>query len=161
MEIDQEKFNKLRQQAEKDYEAIGKIKCPYLKDDIHFNSVGFQHLLFKSWNRTRSEVEQYNRLKLLPLAIEVISKSNTLQEYDERKEFVRQKTNSRWCKTLKLVRYYAFVAVIRDKEIRIKIIVKEIEGGAKIFYSLYPLFRVVKDSFGRNKKVFLFWRFRM
>ena len=154
MGIEEEKFNRLREQAERDYEAIGKIWCPYLKEEVHFNTEGFQHLLFKSWNRTRNRTEQNVRLKLLPLAIELIANTYTLQEYDERKIFVRQKTSSRWCKTLKLVRYYVFTGILKDKGVRIKVIVKEIDGGVKFFHSLYPSWRIVKDSFGRKKKVF-------
>ncbi len=154
MEVDDKKFDKLRKQAENDYESIGKVWCPYLKEDIHFNTTGFQHLLFKSWNRTRSRNEQFIRLKLLPLAVEVISKSHTLQEYNESRIFVRQKINSRWQKILKTVRYYVFIVVIRDKKVRIKVIVKEIDGGAKFFHSLYPSWKVAKDSFGARKKIF-------
>ena len=154
MEIEEEKFKRLREKAERDYEAIGKIRCPYFKEDVHFNTEGFRHLLFKSWNKTRSRTEQYMRLKLLPFAVELIENAHTLQEYDQRKLFVRQKTSSRWCKTLKLVRYYVFTGIFQDKEIRIKVIVKEIAGGAKFFHSVYPSWRVVRDSFGRKKKVF-------
>ncbi len=108
-EISNEKFEQIRQQAEECYENIGSIKCPYLNDKVNFNSEGFQHLLFKSWNKTRSRKEQHTRLKLLPLAPKIISLSHTLQEYDERKLFIRQRINSRWEKRLKIVRYYVFL----------------------------------------------------
>ena len=125
MEIDNEKFERVRKKAEKMYENIGTVKCPYFNDDIHFNTKGFQHLLFKSWNKTRTRKEQYIRLRLLPLVQEIISKSHTLQEYDERKLFIKQKINSRWEKRLKTVRYYIFIAIIK-KRVRVKVVIKEI-----------------------------------
>ncbi len=79
MDIDNEKLNLVRKQAEEEYEKIGKVKCPYLNDFVHFNTVGFQHLLFKGWNKTRLRTEQYIRLKLIKLAPLVIGRSHTLQ----------------------------------------------------------------------------------
>ncbi|MFH0988024.1 MAG: hypothetical protein V1763_01495 [Parcubacteria group bacterium] len=153
MEIDRRKFNFVRKRAEEEYAKIGSAYCPYLQDAVHFNRVGFEHLLFKEWNKTRSEVEQYIRLKLLRLAPVILSRSHTLQEYDERKIVVRQKINARWESRLKKVRYYVFVAIVKD--VRIKIIVKEIEGGAKTFHSLYPSWKVViKEGGERTKKFF-------
>jgi len=66
----------------------------------------FEHLLFRAWEKRRSQREQYTRLRLISLAPEIISKSHSLQEYDERNLFVRQKINSRWEKRLKKVFYY-------------------------------------------------------
>ena len=152
MEISDIKFNQIKEEAEKYYDGIGKIKCPYLNDNVHFNSEGFEHLLFKSWNKTRSRNEQYTRLRLLPLVCQVISKSHTLQEYDEKQILARQKINSRWEKKNKTAYYYVFVAIIKD--CRIKVIVKEIAGGQKFFYSLYPSWKVVFDANGNQRKVF-------
>jgi len=152
MEIPEEKFKTIREQAEEEYKNIDKIRCPYLNDEVHFNNEGFEHLLFKSWNRTRSRIEQYTRLRLLKLAPEILKKSHTLQEYDERKIFVRQKINSRWERRVKIVRYYIFIAIIKNS--RIKIIVKEIEGGVKFFYSLYPSWKILTDDDGKQRKIF-------
>jgi hypothetical protein len=71
--IDQEKFEKIKTLAKENYQKIGKIFCPYLKQDIQFNSEGFDHLLSKSWNKGRSTVstvEQYTRLRLLSIAFD-------------------------------------------------------------------------------------------
>ncbi len=154
MEINEEKFKKVREEAEKFYESIDKVYCPYLKADVHFNSEGFEHLLFMSWNRGRPISEKYIRLRLLPKAAEIIKKSHTLQEYSERKMLVRQKINSRWEKRMRLVKYYAFVALIPDKGIRFKIICKQIESGEPFFWSVYPSWRKKKDIFGKEKKIF-------
>jgi hypothetical protein len=154
LEIDDEKFEKVRKESEEQYQTIGKVWCPYLHDKVHFNNEGFEHLLFKSWNRTRRRTEQYIRLRLLPIAANIIRKSHTLQEYDERRMFVRQKINSRWEQRAKMVRYYVFISINSEKNVRLKVIVKEIEGGAKFFYSLYPSWRVASDASGNQRKVF-------
>ncbi|MFH0815170.1 MAG: hypothetical protein V1902_03800 [Candidatus Falkowbacteria bacterium] len=157
MEVDKEKFKLLRARAEEEYFKIGAVRCPYLQDEVHFNRVGFEHLLFKEWNKTRSEIEQYNRLKLLRLAPLILRQSHTLQEFDERKMFVRQKinvqkSNARWESRLMPVYYYVFVAIIDNA--RIKVVVKEIEGGSKFFYSLYPSWKVTINANGEKKKKF-------
>lgn len=159
METDNEKFNRIREEAEQYYKSLGKIWCPYLKDYVHFSAEGFQHLLFKSWNRSRTRQEQYTRLKLLRLAPKVIAQSHTLQEYDERKLFVRQKINARWEKRMKGVTYYVFIAIVGDR--RLKIIIKEIEGGVKFFYSLYPSWRVAREGNGQYRKIFYFGNLEM
>ncbi len=150
MEIDDKKIEELKQKAKQEYEKIGKVWCPYLEDHVRFNNKGFEHLLFRTWNRGRSELEQYTRLRLLSLVPKIIAKSHTLQEYDERKIFVRQKINSRWEQRVKMVRYYVFIAIV--KTVRLKIIVKEIEGGEKFFHSLYPSWKKTKDD--PKKKIF-------
>ena len=154
MQTNEQKFDQVRKGAEEYYEKVGKVRCSYFNDFVHFNSEGFQHLLFKSWNRTRTRPKQYARLRLLSFAPEIIARSHTLQEYMEQRNLVRQKINSRWEQRLKLIRCYAFVAVILDKQLRIKIIVKEVEGGAKCFYSLYPSWRIAADVRGNKRKVF-------
>ena len=151
-EIDDVKFEQVRKTAGDEYQKIGRVYCPYLDEHVHFNSEGFEHLLFKEWNKTRTRLEQYTRLRLLRLAPQVISKSHTMQEFDERHMLVRQKINSRWESRAKVVRYYVFVAIINNA--RIKVIVKEIEGGAAFFYSLYPSWRVEKNEDGKKRKIF-------
>ncbi len=147
---DIEKVKQAKEEAGKEYNKIQKVWCPYLNDYVYFNIKGFNHLIFKSWNTTRTLAEQYTRLRLLRFVPEVVNKSHTLQEYDERKMFVRQKINSRWESRMKVVYYYVFVAIIRKA--RLKVVIKEIEGGEKYFYSLYPSWWKVKSIDGCEKK---------
>lgn len=151
MEIPREKFEQRKAEAAAFYQSIDPVKCPYFNGDcVHFNSEGFEHLIFKEWNKTRSQSEQYTRFRLLPLAVSVIRKSGTLQEYDERNAFVRRQSKGKWCKVMKLVRYYVFVAIVN--ELRIKVIVKEIEGGQRCFHSIYPSWNTQSDGQGGKKK---------
>ncbi|MBU6447265.1 hypothetical protein KGQ24_00280 [Patescibacteria group bacterium] len=150
MQFSDEQFNKVRAKAEQDYKAVGKIRCPYFNEDISFNSEGLSHILFKSWNTARSRDDQYVRLRLLPLAVRVIKTSHTLQEYFETKRFERIRSNGNWQKQLKRVRYYGFVAIINNA--LIKVIIREVEGGQKHFYSLIPRWRFEENN-GNKKRV--------
>jgi len=154
MKFDEQKFEDTKQEAKDFYNKIDKVRCPYLGAEVHFNEEGFNHLLAKSWNRGRSTKEQFIRLKLLPQAVDIIKLSHTLQEFDECQMLVRQKINSRWERRLKIVRYYIFVAFLRDKSLRLKIVVKEIDGGEPFFWSIYPSWKIKTRYDGNPKKVF-------
>lgn len=149
MEIDQQKFERIKKEAIEFYNSIGEIKCPYFSGKVSFNTLGMQHLKFKSWNRTRTKPDQYMRFKLLKYAPEVIKKSNTLQEISRKKNLERVKTNARWEEKAIEVNYYGFVAIL--DEIRIKIIVKEIKSGEKYFWSIIPCWK--QDKGILNKKI--------
>lgn len=136
MNIDNEKYWEVRRKTERYYKSIGAVYCPYFGEEVKFDSTGFKHLIYKSWGKKRSLGEQSYRFKLLYLVSEILSKSHTLQGYEERNMFVRQNINSRWEKVLKPVYYYIFIAIIED--IRIKVVVREISGEKMKFHSVYP-----------------------
>lgn len=149
MNFNLKKFKQIRKGSIEFYNNLGEIKCPYFNDKVSFNSKGMQHLRFKSWNKTRSIQDQYVRFKLLKYAPEVIKKSNTLQEICQKKNFERVKINSRWEQKAIGVNYYGFVAIM--DEIRIKIIIKEVVGGEKYFWSIVPCWK--QDKAILNKKI--------
>ena len=151
MDIDSEKFNKIKIDAENFYKKVQKIYCPYFQEDIAFNYKGLEHIKFKKWNKTRLIKDQYLRMKFLHLAPEIIKKSHTLQEFRESNNFERQKINSRWERRMMLVKYYAFVAILDN--IRLKIIIKEIDRGKKIFWSICPHWKQKRTIDGKNKKI--------
>jgi len=154
MDISEEKFEKVKKEAKEYYDALDFVSCPFLNKKVNFNKYGFEHLLSKSWNRGRSTIEQYTRLRLLPKVEEIIMLSHTLQEYDERMMMVKQKINSRWEKRPKRVKYYVFIAIIVSLKVRFKIVVKEVEGGQPFFWSVYPSWGKETDGKGGMKKVF-------
>jgi hypothetical protein len=151
MEIPKERLEIVRAEAKRSYAAIGPLFCPYLNDTVHFRNDGFEHLIFKRKDKPRPPVEQYTRLRMLPLAEEVIRKSHTLQEHSQQITTIRQQSAGRWEKRNKVVNYYVFVAIIRPR-VRIKVVVREIEGGTKHFYSLFPSWRVETDANGKLTK---------
>ena len=142
--LNENDFESIKKNAETFYETIGDVYCPYFKEKISFNSKGFKHLKFKSDRQARSREDQYVRLKLLHLAPQILKASHTLQGIWQTKRFEMLKTNNRWEYILKEVVFYEFMAVLDS--IRAKVIVKEIHGGEKHFWSVIPYWGIDKDN---------------
>lgn len=138
--ISPELLLKRREEAEVTYKKIGSVHCPYFNDKIHFNAKGLEHLKFKSRGKARSSFDQFTRFKLLHLAPTVLGKSHTLQGIWETNLWESQKRYGQWEKRLRPVSYYEFVAVVG--KVRVKKIVKRIEGGELHFWSLIPFWRM-------------------
>ena len=135
MEKDGEQFFRdIERAAEEKYKSVGAVQCPYFNEAVHFGNAGFLHLLYKHERRPRLLKDKLRRFALIDKAISVLKISKTLQEYVVTKEFVRTSVNSRIENRLLEMRYYAFIAII-DLSHRIKVVVREIEGGKKHFYS--------------------------
>jgi len=148
MDIEQGKFDRSKAESEDAYRKIGEVYCPYLKEKVAFNAKGLEHVKLKERNKARSKIDQYMRLRLLAIAPKIVTSSHTLQEFYETKKLETQKINSRWEDRVRTVRYYGFVAII--KSARIKIIVKEIEGGNKFFWSIIPFWKNHQKNSGNN-----------
>jgi len=95
LEISDEKFEKIKNEAEVNYKNIDKIYCPYLKFHVNFNAKGLDHLKFKKFGHARLRADQYVRLRLLNLASTTLNSSHTLQGYFKTKNFERQNLNSK------------------------------------------------------------------
>ena len=141
---DEQDFEKVRIDAEMFYAAIDKIRCPYFGDDIAFNGKGLRHLKFKADKQARPHKDQYSRLKLIRYAPEVLKLSRTVQGVWSVRRFEEQKTNSRWERMMKDVTYYEFIAVLDS--VRVKVIVKEVAGGEKHFWSVIPFWGIDKNT---------------
>lgn len=137
---DEEDFNKVSEKAEEFYTSIGEIRCPYFGEKIAFNTAGFKHLKFKSDQVARSRSEQYARLKLLIFAPQVLTLSRTIQGISHTKHFERIRMHSRTDTILKPVSHYEFIAVLEN--VRVKVIVKQIDGGQKFFWSIIPFWKI-------------------
>ncbi len=142
-----EQFEETKLKAESFYKNIGEVDCPYFKDKISFNAQGLEHLKFKQRGRARPERDQYMRLKLIHLAPEVLKSSHTVQGIFETKVFERIRVNGRTENILKPVSYYEFIAVIKRN--RLRIIVKQIDGGKKFFWSIIPFWGMNEDTMTR------------
>ncbi|MFH1472931.1 MAG: hypothetical protein ABIF06_00755 [bacterium] len=137
-------FEKVKSDAEACYSSLGFIYCPYFSEKISFNAKGLKHLKFKEEGKARSRKDQYARLKLISLAPRVLELSKTVQGIWETKKFEIQKTHSRWEKVLKNVTFYEFIAVLDN--IRLKVIVKQVYGGEKHFWSVIPFWKIDKEN---------------
>lgn len=142
--FNEEEFAEIRDEAEKLYQTFGSVYCPYFGEHVSFNAKGLRHLKFKSDQQARSHKDQYPRLKLLLLAPEVLRKSHTVQGIWATRRFEEQKTKSRWNHVVKDVVFYEFIAVIES--VRIKVIIKEVMGGEKHFWSIIPFWGIDKEN---------------
>lgn len=141
---DDQDFENVRTDAETFYAVIDKIHCPYFGKDIAFNAKGLRYLKFKADKQARPHKDQYSRLKLIRYAPEVLKLSRTVQGIWSVKRFEEQKTNNRWERVMKDVTYYEFIAVLDS--VRVKVIVKEVAGGEKHFWSVIPFWGIDKNT---------------
>ena len=144
LKFSNEEFEKVKSNGESFYKSIMEVYCPYFKEKIPFNAQGLEHLKYKYRGKSRLEQDQYMRFKLINLAPEVLKISSSLQGIWETKKFENIKVHSRLDKILKNVTYYEFIATIKRN--RVKIIVKQVESGKKIFWSIIPFWRMNRET---------------
>ncbi len=141
---DQQDFDEVSKNAEAFYASLGEVHCPYFREKIAFNVKGLKHLRFKLDQIARARQEQYARLKLVNLAPEVLKLSHTVQGVWQTRKLEMQKTNNRWEHRMKETVFYEFIAVLHN--VRVKVIVKEVYGGEKHFWSIIPYWRVDAEN---------------
>lgn len=141
---DEQDFDEVSKNAEAFYASVSDVYCPYFCQEIPFNAKGLKHLKFKSDQIARSRTEQYARLKLVHIAPEVLKLSHTVQGVWQTRKLEMQKTNNRWEHRMKETVFYEFIAVLHN--VRVKVIVKEVSGGEKHFWSIIPYWRVDAEN---------------
>ncbi|MEI8130029.1 MAG: hypothetical protein WCG55_00815 [bacterium] len=148
MQFSIEQFNQMKHSAEDFYNSIDKIRCPYFAEDVHFNAKGLEHLIFKGYNKTRPIEDQFSRFRHLKLASAIIQNSKTLQGYWRTQKIERIRRNQKWEKVLRVVSYYEFIAVMdsHDSKVRVKVVVKQVEGSEKHFLSIIPFWGSDKNT---------------
>jgi hypothetical protein len=87
------------------------------------------------------------RFKLIHLVPEVLKLSHTIQGILQTNKMERVRVNSRTDLILKPVIYYEFIAVLKRN--RMKIIVKQIDGGQKFFWSIIPFWGMNTNTMTR------------
>jgi hypothetical protein len=143
-----EQFEEIKAKGETFYKDLIEIYCPYFQSKIHFNAKGLEHLKFKKKNFARSREDQYIRFKLLYLAPEILKLSKTVQGISHTKSFEFVRSGARTEQKLLPVSYYEFIAVLND--VRIRIIVKQIEEAPKYFWSIIPFWKIDKQTMKRK-----------
>ncbi|MEA2113332.1 MAG: hypothetical protein U9P63_01580 [Patescibacteria group bacterium] len=133
---DIEYFNKKKEKARELYNKQKNVRNPYLENQVVFNSDGFHHLQFSA-RRERGKKEQILKFNLLPLAIKVVKKSGTLQEYRKGLVAVGKKAKDVFTK-MKEIQYWGFIAIIGNSQIKIRVILRRIGDGNIIFWSVLP-----------------------
>lgn len=129
-------FNIAKEKAKKHFEDKKKIYCPYFGVDVILNSDGFHHLQFSA-RRERNKSEQLLKFNLLPLALEIIRKSGTVQEIREEMLPLGHKSKD-GLTVMKKVKYWAFVAIVGERKIKVRAILRQVGDGNIIFWSVMP-----------------------
>ncbi len=132
-----EDFESVREKAKSLYESKKEIYCPYFQTKIILNSDGFNHLQYKPNRAPRNIKVQTLKLMLLKKALEIIPKCGTLQEHRVQMEKYGKSQQNGFHK-MKQVQYWGFHAILENKKYKIKIIIKQIGDGNKIFWSVMP-----------------------
>lgn len=134
--MDLEKFRLSKEKAETIYIRQREIFNPYLQAKVILNSDGFHHLQFSS-RRERDKEEQLLKFSLLPLALDVIKKSATVQEYRKLPIKISRGLGKDGMSTTKLAQFWGFTAIVGNK-IRIRTIVRRVGDGNFTFWSVMP-----------------------
>lgn len=133
-------YQTVKKNAEAYYKKVGRVRCPALNQEfVHFTSEGFHHLQF-SKGIERSKDEQMTKMGLITHAVHLVGLTTTIQEQDECLEMVRIKMKKKREEVAMTVRFWAFVAIVRGK--KIKVVVRQVGKGQKHFYSVIPVWNI-------------------
>ena len=120
-------YRTLRERAKELFQDHPRIRCPYFGADVVLNADGLHHLRYSD-RRERSKPEQMLKFRLLPLALEVIRKSGTMQEYrriwqpvgPQRADGMREGRE---------VECWGFLAIVGPRPAKIRVIVRRVGTG--------------------------------
>lgn len=139
--FDEKKYNQAKDVAVKFFDKNKKVKSACL-GEIRFNSDGFMHLIWHHEDKKhkRDWKSQVKRFHLLAYIKPILQGMKYYQEYSEAIENVRVKKKGKPVIESKIVRYWAFVAII-DNKIRLKILLRKIGEGNIHFWSVIPIWK--------------------
>jgi hypothetical protein len=144
METDIEYFNKRREKAREIFLAQKTLYSPYFEENIVLNSDGFHHLQFSA-RRERNKREQLLKLNLLPLGLEIIRKSGTIQEYRKQLMLIGKKSLRDGLAPTKEVEYWGLIAIVGGKRIKVRTVLRRIGDGNITFWSVM-LYSKIKNG---------------
>ena len=144
-------FKKRKSDAEKRYKKIKSVKCPYLNNEVIFNAKGFHHLQFSAGHE-RSKRAQLLKFHLFPLAVSVINNSGTVQEYRKELQPFGKKGKRDGLRKTKPVQFWAFVAIVTDQHLKIRVVVRRVGDGNFTFWSVMPDVKKSKTGIQRLYK---------
>lgn len=123
-----------RLRIERLYRSSGAVYNPYLDCQVLLTDEGLQHLRF-SGGRERSPSEQASRYRLLPVGLDIIRRSGTVQEYRRTLQQVVP-TSKHGERPMRPAEYWGFVAIAAEGGARVRAIVRRIGTGDVIFWSV-------------------------
>lgn len=136
LNMDHNYFLERKDKARVIYDAQKSVYNPYLKHEVLFNADGFHHLQFSA-RRERNKKEQLLKFSLLRLAIGVIRHAGTLQEYRKGLMAMGNKARDGFTK-MKETHYWGFVAIVGERRIKIRVVLRKVGDGNITFWSVMP-----------------------
>jgi hypothetical protein len=149
MEPDINYFNERKEKTKQIYLAQKSVYNPYFKTPIILNSDGFHHLQFSA-RRERGKREQLLKFNLLPLALDIIKKSGTIQEYRKLLTPIGKPSARNGAVPMKEVQYWGLVAIVGEKQIKVRAVLRKIGDGNITFWSVMPYSKIKQG----HQKVF-------
>jgi hypothetical protein len=143
------KYKDEKSQAEHYYKQLKPIFCKALKAEIHFNRLGFQHIIHKKGRHIRESWIQVERFKLLPVAVRLVELTTTYQEYQA--ELVKMKIEQMGepvCRNKEVI-HWGLIAILDKK--KVKVILRKVGNGNIHFWSIIPDWTTSKT---RDEKYF-------
>ncbi len=128
-------FDIQKEKAKALFTAQREIYNPYFKTTVILNSDGFHHLQFSA-RRERDKKEQLFKFSLLPLGLELIRKSSTIQEYRKLLTPIGKKSARDGATPMKEVEYWGLVAIIGEKRVKVRIVLRRVGDGNITFWSV-------------------------
>jgi hypothetical protein len=134
-------FNERKEKARTIFSAQKTIRNPYFQTEIVLNSDGFHHLQFSA-RRERTKREQLLKFSLLPLALDIIKKSGTVQEYRKLLTPIGKPSARNGSIPMKEVQYWGLVAIVGESQIKVKTVLRRVGDGNITFWSVMPYSRI-------------------
>ena len=94
----------------------------------------------------RSKPEQMLKFRLAPLALEVIRKSGTVQEYRKIWQAVGKPAARDGARAVKEVEYWGLVAIIGPRPTKVRVILRRVGDGNVVFWSVMRGSKILRDG---------------
>ena len=137
-------YRTLRDRAQELFKRNPRIRSPYFGTDVVLNADGLHHLRYSD-RRERSKPEQMLKFRLVPLALEVIKKAGTVQEYRRIWQPIGQ-AKADGLREAKEVEYWGFVAIIGSRPDKIRVIVRRVGTGNLTLWSVMRGTKILRDG---------------
>ena len=145
MEPDPEYFNERKQKAHQIFTAQKSLYCPYFKMEVVLNSDGFHHLQFSA-RHERTKREQLLKFSLLPLALEIVKKSGTVQEYRRLLTPIGKPAAKTGAISMKEAQYWGLIAIVGEKKIKVRAVLRQVGDGNITFWSVMPYSKIKNNQ---------------
>jgi hypothetical protein len=141
MEPDLHYFNERKEKTKQIYLAQKSVYNPYFQTHIILNSDGFHHLQFSA-RRERGKREQLLKFNLVPIAIDIIKKSGTIQEYRKLLTPIGKPSSRNGAVPMKEIQYWGLVAIVGEKQIKVRAVLRKVGDGNITFWSVMPYSKI-------------------